>query len=140
MLVLAEAAVGEIEALLGELGPAQACEDLRKPETGLVMVRGCIGGDGAAFNLGEATVSRSVVRLATGEVGFGYVLGHDPTKARLIAYCDALMQRGGHRDELQRVVLAPIAARLAAARQLRAEQASATKVEFFTLVRGEDQA
>jgi alpha-D-ribose 1-methylphosphonate 5-triphosphate synthase subunit PhnG len=50
------------------------------------------------------------------------------------------MQRGGHRDELQRVVLAPIAARLAAARQLRAEQASATKVEFFTLVRGEDQA
>ena len=56
------------------------------------MVRGRIGGDGAPFNLGEATVSRAAVRLATGEVGFGYTLGRDREKARMIALCDALVQ------------------------------------------------
>ena len=69
-----------------------AHEDLREPENGLVMVRGRIGGDGAPFNLGEATVSRAAVRLATGEVGFGYTLGRDRQKARMIALCDALIQ------------------------------------------------
>ena len=54
------------------------------------MLRGRIGGDGAPFNFGEATVSRCAVRLATGETGFGYVLGRDHEKARLIALCDAL--------------------------------------------------
>ena len=69
-----------------------AYENLREPENGLVMLRGRIGGDGAPFNLGEATVSRAAVRLATGEVGFGYTLGRDGEKARMIALCDALMQ------------------------------------------------
>src|SRR6266849_2108755 len=73
-------------------------ENLREPENGLVMVRGRIGGDGAPFNLGEATVARAAVRLATGEIGFGYVLGRDRTKAGLIAMCDALMQRDEYRD------------------------------------------
>jgi phosphonate C-P lyase system protein PhnG len=68
------------------------CEDLREPENGLVMVRGRIGGDGAPFNLGEATVSRAAVRLSTGEVGFGYTLGRDRHKAQMIALCDALIQ------------------------------------------------
>ena len=45
-------------------------EELRTAETGLVMLRGRIGGDGAPFNLGEATVTRAAVRLASGEVGF----------------------------------------------------------------------
>src|ERR1700709_1277362 len=69
-----------------------AYENLREPENGLVMVRGRIGGDGAPFNLGEATVSRTAVRLATGEIGFGYVLGRDRQKAQMIALCDALLQ------------------------------------------------
>ena len=64
----------------------------RQAESGLVMVRGRIGGDGAPFNLGEATVTRAAVRLASGEIGFGYVLGRDHEKARLIALCDALLQ------------------------------------------------
>ncbi|MBA2397123.1 MAG: phosphonate C-P lyase system protein PhnG, partial [Bradyrhizobium sp.] len=59
-------------------------ENLREPENGLVMVRGRIGGDGAAFNLGEATVSRAAVRLSTGEIGFGYTLGRDGEKAHMI--------------------------------------------------------
>ncbi len=70
-------------------------DDLREAEHGLVMVRGRIGGDGAPFNLGEATVSRAAVRLASGELGFGYTLGRDREKARMIALCDALVQSDG---------------------------------------------
>ena len=103
----------------------------------MVMVRGRIGGDGAPFNLGEATVARAAVRLASGETGVGYVLGRDRAHARLIALVDALMQTAMHAEAVERHVLAPIRARLDAARRLDAERVAATKVEFFTLVRGE---
>jgi len=69
------------------------------------MVRGRIGGDGAPFNLGEATVSRAAVRLATGEVGFGYVLGRDRQKARMIALCDALVQSNEFAEAVETKVL-----------------------------------
>ena len=89
MAVLAHSAAGDIARHL-EAITLPAHEDLREAENGLVMVRGRIGGDGAPFNLGEATVSRAAIRLATGEVGFGYTLGRDREKARMIALCDAL--------------------------------------------------
>ena len=37
--------------------------ELRAAETGLVMLRGRIGGDGDPFNLGEATVTRAAVQI-----------------------------------------------------------------------------
>ena len=112
--------------------------ELRVPETGLVMLRGRIGGDGAPFNLGEATVTRAAVRIPSGEVGFGYVLGRDQNKARLSALCDALWQNADYRDALERDVLAPIRTRAAAERAHQRGQTAATRVDFFTLVRGED--
>jgi alpha-D-ribose 1-methylphosphonate 5-triphosphate synthase subunit PhnG len=102
------------------------------------MVRGRIGGDGAPFNLGEATVTRAAVRLDSGETGFSYALGRDHDKARLAAVCDALWQSEARRDGIERHVLAPIRARLARERTQKQEQAAATRVDFFTLVRGED--
>jgi alpha-D-ribose 1-methylphosphonate 5-triphosphate synthase subunit PhnG len=101
------------------------------------MLRGRVGGDGAPFNLGEAAVSRAAVKLATGEAGIGYVLGRDQVKAKLIALCDALVQSGDHREAIERAVLAPIRTRLKAERETQERQTAATKVEFFTLVRGE---
>ncbi len=144
MAVLAESSAGEIAHLLETLGQLPAHEEMRAPENGLVMVRGRVGGDGAQFNLGEATVSRAVVRLAGGatggEMGFGYVLGRDRVKARLIALCDALVQTEAYAAALESKVIAPIRAGLEAQRELRARQVAATKVDFFTLVRGEDSA
>ena len=90
-----------------------------------------------AKNLGEAAVSRAAVKLATGEAGIGYVLGRDQAKAKLIALCDALVQSQGHREAIERVVLSPIRARLKSEREAQERQTAATKVEFFTLVRGE---
>lgn len=140
MAVLAESNAAEIAQLLELLEPLPAYEDLRTPENGLVMIRGRIGGDGARFNLGEATVSRAVVRLASGEMGFGYVLGRDRAKARLIALCDALVQTQAYAAAVESKVIAPLRARLETQRDARAKQVAATKVDFFTLVRGEDNA
>ena len=112
-------------------------EILREPENGLVMVRGRIGGDGAPFNLGEATVARAAVRLSTGEVGIGYTLGRDRQKARMIALCDALIQTSDHADGVEAQVLAPLRARMMSERSRRAAETAATRVDFYTLVRGE---
>jgi alpha-D-ribose 1-methylphosphonate 5-triphosphate synthase subunit PhnG len=138
MAVLAQATTDEIAAALAALGPPPAHAEVRPAETGLVMVRGRVGGDGAPFNLGEATVTRCAVQLATGEIGFGYVLGRDCDKARLAALADALWQNAAHQAAVEQSVVAPLRVqqqeRLA---RSRAETAT-TKVDFFTLVRGDN--
>ena len=101
------------------------------------MVRGRIGGDGAPFNLGEATVSRAAVRLASGEVGFGYTLGRDREKARMIALCDALAQSDEFAAGVEARVIAPLRAAISARRDRKAAEAAATRVDFYTMVRGE---
>src|ERR1700681_1339117 len=105
--VMADCDAAEIARHLGAIA-LPAHENLREPENGLVMVRGRIGGDGAPFNLGEATVSRAAVRLASGELGFGYTLGRDQNKARMIALCDALVQSDEFADAIETGVLAPL--------------------------------
>jgi alpha-D-ribose 1-methylphosphonate 5-triphosphate synthase subunit PhnG len=136
MGVVARATLAELSSV-ETLAPPAELRTLRAPEIGLVMVRGRVGGDGAPFNLGEATVSRAAVALVSGEVGFGHVLGRDTEKARLAAIADALWQSAAHRSAVE-ALLAPIRARIAAERKLSAERTAATRVDFFTLVRGED--
>jgi alpha-D-ribose 1-methylphosphonate 5-triphosphate synthase subunit PhnG len=136
MAVLVHARTDDIAARLAAI-ELPANEALRAPENGLVMVRGRVGGDGAPFNLGEATVTRAAVRLASGECGFGYTLGRDKEKARLIALCDALIQRRDTAAAVETNVLAPLRAEQAAERRRKAEQTAATKVDFYTMVRGE---
>ncbi|HTM78271.1 MAG TPA: phosphonate C-P lyase system protein PhnG [Devosia sp.] len=109
---------------------------VRGPEIGLVMVRGRAGGGGAPFNLGEATVSRASVRIVTGEVGHGYCLGRDLAKSEAIAVIDALWQR--EPDAVEAKILAPLRAFAAADEQKRRDEAAATKVDFFTMVRGDN--
>lgn len=113
-------------------------EPVRGPESGLVTIRGRIGGGGAPFNVGEATVTRATVRLPTGEVGHAYALGRDREKARLSAIADALWQDPKRRGQVEARLLEPLRARLAEADRRRREETAATKVDFFTMVRGED--
>ena len=136
MAVLAHATSTEIAACLVAIG-VPVHENLREAENGLVMVRGRIGGDGAPFNLGEATVSRAAVRLSSGEVGFGYTLGRDQEKAEMIALCDALVQSDKFAAEVEAKVIAPLRAAMLASRNRRAAEAAATRVDFYTMVRGE---
>ena len=136
MLVLAHTGAAEIARCL-ETIRVPAHEDLREPENGLVMLRGRIGGDGAPFNLGEATVSRAAVRLATGEVGFGYVLGRDRQKAQMIALCDALVQSDQFASAVEANVVAPLRAAMVSDQSRKAQETAATRVDFYTMVRGE---
>jgi len=138
MALLARARREELAEPIARRWPDHRARDLKPIESGLVMLRGRIGGDGAPFNLGEATVTRAVVELPTGERGFAHILGRDAPTARLAAIADALWRRDA--GDVETVILAPIAERLAAeAAKTRAETA-ATRVDFFTLVRGEDAA
>ncbi|OJF91318.1 phosphonate C-P lyase system protein PhnG [Pararhizobium antarcticum] len=137
MRLLAQATVEEMRAALQSVQPAPEVFAVRGPETGLVMVRGRIGGGGDPFNLGEATVTRATVRLGTGEIGHGQMLGTEKEKARLAAVFDALWQRPEQRGVVEALVLA-VEERIAAQDRLEAEQTAATRVDFFTMVRGEN--
>lgn len=110
---------------------------LRSPEIGGVMVRGRAGAVGAAFNLGEMTVTRASVKLADGTVGHGYVQGRDKEHALQAALVDALMQTDAA-GAIEAGILAPLRAAMQARKTNRAAKAAATKVDFFTMVRGED--
>lgn len=126
---------------------------LRSPETGLTMVRGRAGGVGQVFNLGEMTLTRCVVQLfdypSDGScspssveqsqpiAGFGYVAGRSHRHAELAAVCDGLLQ---HRDWHRLVkleVLDPLGAIAKEQNAQKQQRTAATKVDFFTLLRGE---
>lgn len=117
---------------------APKASPVRGPEVGLVMLRGRAGGGGAAFNLGEASVVRATVKLATGEVGHAMVLGRDIDHARMAAHLDALWQHADWRGLVDDEVVTPALAAATAETVSRAEETEATRVDFFTLVRGED--
>ncbi|RVD30347.1 phosphonate C-P lyase system protein PhnG [Mesorhizobium sp. M4B.F.Ca.ET.017.02.2.1] len=138
MATLAQSAGDELARLWNEAGLPLEAELLRGPETGLVTVRGRIGGGGAPFNVGEATVTRATVRLPSGQVGHSYALGRDRQKAKLAAIADALWQDPAHREIVETRVIAPLRTVLAEAHEKRRAETAATKVDFFTMVRGED--
>lgn len=137
MSLLAKAPEGRAAALLEAAIAAPGYEWLRQPEIGSVMVRGRAGATGAPFNLGEMTVTRCTLRLASGQVGHGYVQGRRKACAKAAALVDALMQTDAA-AAVQAAVLDPLAAEHTTAKTARAEKAAATKVDFFTMVRGED--
>jgi alpha-D-ribose 1-methylphosphonate 5-triphosphate synthase subunit PhnG len=138
MAVLARSSSRDIDARLRALGEIPDHDEIRRPETGLVMLRGRIAGSGAPFNVGEATVTRAAVRLKSGETGVSYALGRDASKARNAALIDALRLRDDWRARIDDEVLAPLAETLELSDAKTAAEVAATRVDFFTLVRGED--
>lgn len=137
MSVLAKAPAGRVATLLDAAMPRPDYTFLRAPEIGSTMVRGRAGGTGAPFNLGEMTVTRCAVSLADGTVGHAYIQGRQKADAEVAALVDALMQTDAA-TTLRTAVIDPLAQDHAAARKARAGKAAATKVDFFTMVRGED--
>jgi alpha-D-ribose 1-methylphosphonate 5-triphosphate synthase subunit PhnG len=138
MSILARAPREALEAAWTQLDERPLYEFLRKPESGLVMVRGRSGGVGQPFNLGEMTVTRCAIRLANGASGHAYVAGRDRRCAELAAVFDALMQEPARRNPLQRSLIDRLEAAQMERRRLRSSKAAATKVDFFTLARGGD--
>lgn len=134
MAVLARAHRAELEALTknSENNPGYTLP--RPTEVGLAMVRGRIGGSGSRFNMGEMTLTRCVVQLEDRTTGVAYIMGRDRQKAELAAVLDAHLQNGTLAPE----ALDPIESRQRREQEARAAAVASTKVDFFTLVRGED--
>lgn len=141
--LLARADRATLEAALAALPARPEWRRLKQPETGLAMIRARAGGAGQRFNLGEMTVSRCVVALTDGGaqgtvMGVGYVQGRDRRRAELVAVFDALSQDAAGAAKIEELLIAPVERKLADERRKREAKVAATKVDFFTLVRGED--
>ena len=138
MQICAYANLNELEAAVSALDYPQDVIDVRPPQFGLVMVRGRVGAVGNAFNVGEALVTRASVQLKNGLIGHSYLLGSVRKKARLSAILDAAAQSPDALSVIQRTLVDPVSERLGREKIAQAAETAATKVDFFTLVRGED--
>ena len=137
MSVLARTSTERLEAYWSSLEAKPKIRLLRKPETGLVMIRARAGGDGMRFHLGEMTVTRCAA--AAGDVvGHAWVAGRDHRRAELAAIFDAMLQQPERHEQVMRGLIDPEAARQSEARRAREAKAAATRVEFYTMVRGDE--
>ena len=100
------------------------------------MVRGRAGGTGEAFNLGEMTVTRCVIKMEDIK-GFDYVGGRSKRHGELAAVCDGLLLQNEWCDQVRESVIQPLQTKLIERQQKQQSQTKATKVEFFTMLRGE---
>ncbi|OZI31371.1 phosphonate C-P lyase system protein PhnG [Bordetella genomosp. 10] len=138
MRVLALADGAALDQAYRALGPLPAFRPLRAPEVGMAMVRGRAGGTGEQFNLGEMSVTRCAVAFEQGVVGTAYVQGRSLRHAEQAAVLDGLLQMDDWREPVQASVIAPLARAQEERRARRAAEAAQTRVEFFTMVRGEN--
>jgi alpha-D-ribose 1-methylphosphonate 5-triphosphate synthase subunit PhnG len=135
--ILARTSAEDLQGIVTSCGGLPAHSVLKKPETGTVMIEARAGGTGQRFNAGEATLTRCVVQLASGNLGVSYALGSDRKRARLAAVVDAMLQLPQYESTIQ-LALNQLASQQQAVRDLASRKAAATKVDFFTLVRGHD--
>ena len=137
MGILARSSPADLEKAWEKLSPPPAFSCLRKPEVGLVMVQARAGGSGPRFNLGEMTVTRCTVQLEGGTTGCAYVAGRSPGHAEAAAVLDALLLDPRHHDSIMKEIILPLEAVLKEKREGEAARADSTRVEFFTMVRGD---
>jgi len=136
---LAKSKLEDIQRVWNKSIVAVDYEFIRQPEVGMVMAVGRTGMTGEPFNLGEVTVTRCAVKLANGETGFGYVNGRNKEHSTHIAVIDALAQNSSESEEIYTQVIYPLEKIYQKNAQEQDEHANKTKVDFFTLVRGENE-
>ena len=137
MGILASSPAGRVKALWSDFQAASGIEFqvIRKPERGLVMVRGRAGSAGDKFNLGEMTVTRCAVRMPTGETGVSYISGRDLEHALFAAQADAMLQTDAYADDVMSQIITPLSNESDVAADQRAAKVAGTRVNFFTMVR-----
>ena len=143
MAALALADETTLAAKAAEFSDSFSYTFLRRPEAGLVMLEGRAGNSGQRFNLGEMLITRCVVRLEAPDSkaiteGYAFIQGNRPRHAELAAVFDALLQLDDWAEPLERSLIEPLMAGREEQLRKRAQETARTKVDFFTLVRGED--
>ncbi|WNN42911.1 phosphonate C-P lyase system protein PhnG [Winslowiella toletana] len=112
---------------------------IRPAETGLTRLQARMGATGQRFVLGDMTITRAVVRTADGTCGYSYIAGRDKAHAERCALLDALLQQQEMHQLLQQQLITPLAAARAERQQLRSREIASSRVDFFTLVRGDNE-
>jgi len=136
--VLAHSSAALLEAHWQALNLQPAFTLVRPAEIGLTRLQARMGATGKRFVMGDATVTRAVVQLDDGTLGYSYLLGRDKAHAERCALLDALLQQPETRQLLEEKIITPLAAWRDEQRQLRAREIASSKVDFFTLVRGDN--
>lgn len=136
--VLAKASGKELLSCWKQTGLDPSVELLRGPESGLVALQGRAGGTGQPFHVGEMSATRVTVRIGSGQVGHAMIRGRDARKAQLVAVIDALAQDPAQAEMIERVIVAPLELLASEADAKLRDETAATRVNFFTMVRGED--
>ncbi len=139
------------QALMAAKMPVPSYSIVRAPETGLIMARGRVGNTGDAFNVGEVMVTRCVVCLNEdgasgtpdqdqdqGFLGYAWVMGEKPRHAEIAALLDALWLREAYASLMEMHVAPILMQRRMDKEEAEAHAVAKTKVDFFTMVRGED--
>ena len=125
----------ELENIVRISGLESRCSVIAEPEVGIVTVRSRISGNGAKFNIGDACVTKCEVLLDQQTKGYATVLGGRARRAKLVAILDAAMAAQIGEP------LFTMVQQLAEAQVLRVAhrrfKAAETKVDFFTMVRGD---
>ncbi|CAH0530299.1 phosphonate C-P lyase system protein PhnG [Vibrio hippocampi] len=138
MSVLAQSQFGDLERLWLQQQIEADYQIIRQPEMGLAQVRARMGGTGRSFNMGDTTLTRAVVKLSSGEMGYSYLQGRNKAHAELAAVIDGLLQTQRFHESLTSTLIEPLAAIKQERDQQRAKEVASSKVDFFTMVRGED--
>ena len=126
MSVLAHSQPAELAARLNALNITADYEVIRAAETGLVQIQARMGGTGERFFAGDGTL------------GYSWVQGRDKQHAERCALIDALMQQSRHFQNLSETLIAPLDADRMARIAARQAEVNASRVDFFTMVRGDN--
>jgi alpha-D-ribose 1-methylphosphonate 5-triphosphate synthase subunit PhnG len=137
MSVLAKSSVEELEEAYERVGETVEYHLLRKPETGLIMVRGRARDSGTQFNLGEMTVTHCTLETEKGTIGTACVMGCNHRHAEMAALFDALLQESSWCSQLLETVISPIEQTYHKRKEMISKKTASTKVDFFTMIRGE---
>ncbi|SNY73388.1 phosphonate C-P lyase system protein PhnG [Enterobacter sp. CC120223-11] len=138
MSALAHSEPATLAARMQALKLAPEYETLRAPESGLVQIQARMGATGSRFFAGDATLTRAAVRLTDGTIGYSWLLGRDKAHAERCALVDALLQNDAHFQTLMETLIAPLEAEREARISARQAELNASRVDFFTLVRGDN--
>lgn len=138
MAVLAQSDPCDLEQRFTALKQRTTHQVIRPAETGLVQIQARMGGTGSRFFAGDATLTRAVVRLPSSTLGYSYLLGRNQAHAERCAVLDALLQEPSHFQALMETLINPLEAERQARLDARQAEISPSKVNFFTLVRGDN--
>ncbi len=136
--VLSKVEVKDLEEVWQRLKEKPEYYYLRPPETGLIMVRARAEGTGSLFHLGEMTITRCTVQVKNGFRGTAYIMGRNQRHAELAALLDALLQDPYQHASLMDLIIRPLELTLRKRKTLMAQKVEDTRVEFFTMVRGDE--